>query len=129
MKQAVDHVSGGDFRRPPPVALTRQQPRQVEDLIDIFFELVQFAVGIQQPGGEHDRAQLAPPSLLPLVTAAFVLAAATATATSIARPRWRLGLGVASARPQAHVSSSRRRIAGASSLLRPLRAGLLSPQD
>src|ERR1700747_1250608 len=84
MEQAIDHLEGGDLRRPPGVGLRSQQRRQAKGLTGVFFKLVEFAAGVQQPRRDGERTHLPTKDFILLGTAVFVLAAAVTMTASIA---------------------------------------------
>src|SRR2546427_6138038 len=88
MKEAIDHVKGGDFRGSPLVGDTFQQIRQGENIAHVFFKLVELAAGVEHPRRNRAAAQLPSNSLVPLSTAPLVLAAATTVARIVAVKWW-----------------------------------------
>src|SRR5881409_763564 len=84
MKEAIDHIKGGDFRGSPLVGDTFQQVRQRENIADVFFKLVELAAGVEQPRRNRAAAQLPSKGLVPLSTAPLILAAATTVARMVA---------------------------------------------
>ncbi len=78
MKQAVDHIEGGNFRGTPGIGKARQQVRQGKDCAGVFCKLLKLAAGMNQPTRHCRRACLPPDGLIALQTTAFVFAAAPA---------------------------------------------------
>src|SRR5207244_10374457 len=75
MKEAVDHVEGGNLRRSPAVAKTLEQVGQGEDIADILLELVQLPIRLQYPCRHRCAAHLPAKGLVALLATSLVFVA------------------------------------------------------